>query len=148
MSVGLLAMLLFAAEPAAAPAPALPEWMVGSWTAAGTADEWTEEWWTSAKGGIMLGASRSGKAEALGFFEHMRIIRDNDGIAFCAMPEGKAGGCFRAVSAGLDSITFENAEHDFPKRVTYRREGNELVGEISGLKGERLQRWRYRRVGN
>lgn len=133
---------------AAAAAPELPEWMAGSWTTAGGADEWTEEWWTPPRAGIMLGAGRSGKADALGFFEHMRILCDGDGVIFCALPQGRAGTCFRAVSSGSSSITFENPAHDFPQRVTYRREGKDLVGEISGLDGERLQRWRYRRLGN
>jgi hypothetical protein len=143
---GLIAVLLAGAD--AAPPQALPGWMAGSWTAAGTAGEWTEEWWTPPRAGIMLGASRSGKAEALGFFEHMRIVRSGGGVAFCAMPQGQASTCFQAVAADAASITFENPAHDFPQRVAYRREGDQLVGEISGLKGERLQRWRYRRLGD
>ena len=139
-----ISLLLFAA----AAVPELPEWMAGSWTTAGAADEWTEEWWTPPRAGIMLGAGRSGKAGALGFFEHMRILRDSDGIIFCALPQGQAGACFRAVSSSSSSITFENPAHDFPQRVSYRREGEELIGEISGMDGERLQRWRYRRMGN
>jgi hypothetical protein len=143
MAMSMLAALLLAVEE-----PKLPDWMAGSWTTAGAADEWAEEWWTPPRAGIMLGGGRSGKAEALGFFEHMRIIRTGDGLAFCAMPQGGAGTCFRAVSASATSITFENPAHDFPKRVTYRREGDALVGAISGLKGERMQQWRYRRLGN
>ena len=131
----------------ASEAEPMPDWMAGSWTA-GTADEWTEEWWTPSRAGIMLGASRSGKAGGLDFFEHMRIISRVDGLAFCAMPQGKAGACFKAVAAGAGSITFENAANDYPNRITYRREGAELVAEISTLKNERLQRWRYRRIGN
>jgi hypothetical protein len=142
-----LLLALLAATDVAAPQP-LPEWMTGSWTTAGAADEWTEEWWTPPRAGIMLGASRSGKAEALGFFEHMRIIRLGDQVAYCVMPQGKTSTCFKAVAADAASITFENPAHDFPQRVAYRREGERLVGEISGLKGERLQRWRYRRLGN
>ncbi len=142
--MGLLHFLLLgAAQPVD-----LPQWMAGSWTTGGTADDWAEEWWTPAKAGIMLGAGRSGKADALGFFEHMRIVRNAEGVAFCAMPQGAAGTCFRAVAAGDGFITFENPAHDFPKRITYRREGEELVGAVSGLDGERLQQWRYRRLGN
>ena len=136
-------LLLGAAQPVD-----LPHWMAGSWTTVGATGEWAEEWWTPPKAGIMLGAGRSGKSDALGFFEHMRIVRNADGIAFCAMPQGEAGTCFRAVAAGEASITFENPAHDFPKRITYRREGEELVGVISNLDGARTQQWRYRRIGN
>ena len=143
MHLSLVAAMLLAAESAS-----LPDWLAGSWTTPATSGEWSEEWWTPPKAGIMLGASRSGKAEALRFFEHMRIVATAEGIAFCAMPQGKAGACFKAVAAGERSITFENAQNDYPGRITYRREGEELVAEISTLKGDRLQRWRFRRLGN
>lgn len=146
MFISLLAAALAAAAPSGP--QALPEWMAGSWTTTTAADEWTEEWWTPPRAGIMLGASRSGKSEALGFFEHMRIIRQGDGLAFCAMPQGKSSTCFKAVAADATSVTFENPTHDFPKRIAYRLDGEQLIGEISGLKGERVQRWRYRRLGN
>ena len=138
-------MALLAAQ---ATTPAMPDWLAGSWTTAGPADEWSEEWWTPAKAGIMLGASRSGKAEALGFFEHMRIVSGADGLAFCALPQGKAGTCFRAVEVGKGHVRFENKAHDYPTRITYRREGQGLVAEISGPDQSRLQTWRFRRLGN
>jgi hypothetical protein len=128
--------------------PAMPDWLAGSWATSGTADEWSEEWWTPAKAGIMLGASRSGKAEALGFFEHMRIVRDADGLAFCAMPQGKAATCFKAVDSSASHVTFENAAHDYPTRVTYRRDGAGVRAEISGPDNSKRQSWRYVRLGN
>ncbi len=143
MSIAMLAAVLLAGE-----APAMPNWLAGSWKTAGTADEWTEEWWTPARAGIMLGASRSGKAGALGFFEHMRIISGLDGLAFCAMPQGKAGTCFKAVSSGAREIVFENVANDFPTRITYRREEWGVSAEISGPDGARVQRWRYVPLGN
>ena len=144
----ILTFLALAMAQAASPPPTMPGWLAGSWTTAGTADEWSEEWWTPPKAGIMLGASRSGKAQALGFFEHMRIVHGDDGLAFCAMPQGKAGTCFWAVDSSDSHITFENPAHDYPTRITYRRDGQGLVAEISGPKSARLQTWRYVRLGN
>jgi hypothetical protein len=45
-------------------------------------------------------------------------------------------------------VTFLNAEHDFPQRVRYWREGRELVAEISLKDGTKAQRWRYVPQGN
>lgn len=143
MSVAMIAAAFLAAE-----APALPGWLAGSWKTGGTADEWSEEWWTTPRAGIMLGASRSGKAGALGFFEHMRIVSGPDGVHFCAMPQGKSGTCFKAVSSGPREIVFENPAHDYPTRITYRREDWGLSAEISGPKGAPPQRWRYVPLAN
>ena len=123
--------------------PTMPAWLAGSWKTAGTADEWSEEWWTPPRAGIMLGASRSGKAGVLGFFEHMRIVGAGPDLKFCAMPQGKAGTCFTAVAGDERHIVFENLLHDYPTRITYRREADGISAEISGKDGARTQRWRY-----
>ena len=127
---------------------AMPRWLAGSWKTGGTADEWTEEWWTPPKAGIMLGASRSGKADALGFFEHMRIVAGPSGLEFCAMPQGKPGTCFKAVESGAGHVTFENQNNDYPTRITYRRETWGISAEITGPNGARPQRWRYLPLAN
>lgn len=141
-------LTVFAIQTASPAPPAMPDWLTGAWRTAGTSDEWTEEWWTTPKAGIMLGASRTGKSEALGFFEHMRIVRGADGLSFCAMPQGKAGTCFKAVEAGAQHLIFENKAHDYPTRVTYRRDGEGLVAQISGPDNARLQTWRFVKLGN
>ena len=43
----------------------LPGWMAGVWLAELPDGSWAEEWWTPARGGVMLGAGRSGKGEAV-----------------------------------------------------------------------------------
>ena len=146
MSIMLIAALALAAEPASAPA-SLPGWMAGCWEQR-SGDKWTEECWTGARAGQMMGSSRTGKGEALQWYEHTRITAEGGVITFCALPKGQAGGCFRATKATESEIVFENAAHDFPQRITYARDGKELVAQISDLKGQRPQRWRYRRLGN
>ena len=149
--MAIAAAFLLASGPAASASPptaAMPEWLAGSWRTAGTADEWTEEWWTPPKAGIMLGASRSGKAEALGSFEHMRIVAGPSGLEFCAMPQGEPGNCFKAIESGAGYVTFENERNDYPTRITYRREEWGISAEISGPNGTRAQRWRYVPLAN
>jgi hypothetical protein len=45
-------------------------------------------------------------------------------------------------------VVFENAAHDFPQRVIYRRDGERLVARIEGrLRGEARGRdWVFERV--
>jgi hypothetical protein len=128
---------------ALAPSPVrdLPAWLSGAWATTSGA-EWTEEWWSTPRGGIMLGASRSGKSERLDFFEHMRIVRTASGVEFCAMPQGKPGACFPAISSLPDEIVFENGANDYPTRIAYRRRELGISAEISGPGGTRRQSWR------
>ena len=59
-----------------------PVWMTGSWKSAGT-----EEHWTSADGGIMLGMSRE-IGDHKTSFEFLRIERTDDSLVYQAMPSG------------------------------------------------------------
>lgn len=147
MLTGWLAMLMLAAQgPAPAPAPqTLPDWLAGSWEQEKDG-EWWEEYWTPARAGIMFGASRSGKAGNLSFWEQMRIESGADGLSFCASPRGQAGGCFKAVSVTATEVAFENRAHDYPVRVVYRRDGADLLAEISGPNGSQLEKWRFKRT--
>ena len=43
-------------------------------------------------------------------------------------------------------MTFTNPAHDYPQRISYRRDGEELVAEVSLLDGSEANRWRYRRA--
>ena len=40
--------------------PALPAWMAGCWVHV-QGERWTEECWTTPRGGVMLGSGRSGR---------------------------------------------------------------------------------------
>ena len=142
ISAGLIAAAgpSMAKEPAK---PALPGWMTGVWAQQSADGRWVEEWWTTPRGGMMIGASKTGNAEGVRFFEHMRIEQGADGLAFCALPKGQAGACFKATAVEPQRIVFENAAHDYPTRIAYWRVGRELFAETSGPGGSNPERWRY-----
>ena len=145
MYVGLIALLLAAAAPAAK-AQETPAWLAGGWSSQSADGSWTEEWWTPPKAGLMMGAGRSGKGARLEWWEHTRIESAEGKLRFCALPKGQAGACFAATKVATNEIVFENASHDFPNRVVYRRQGDELFAEISGRDGSNVQRWRFKRA--
>ncbi|HEX6218476.1 MAG TPA: DUF6265 family protein [Sphingomicrobium sp.] len=124
----------------------MPEWMAGGWIAQQEGGSWAEEWWTPAKAGVMLGAGRSGKEDRLDWWEHTRIERADGRLRFCALPKGQGGACFAATKIAAGEVVFENPGHDFPTRVAYRRDGADLLAEISGPGGANPQRWRFRRL--
>lgn len=143
----LSALLLAAATPAATVDDL--GWMAGSWIEDGSADtggRWTEEYWTLPRGGVMLGASRSGRGELLGEFEFLRLQADADGgVSYLAQPGGGAPVAFRLARRDAASATFENPAHDYPQRIAYARDGDTLTATISLLDGSKARRWVYTR---
>jgi hypothetical protein len=55
---------------------------------------------------------------------------------------------FKLKESGDQRIVFENAAHDFPQRILYWRDGDELMARIEGtVKGkERSEAWRFTRA--
>jgi hypothetical protein len=146
-----LALVLLLAGSATAAAEGeggtFPAWLAGGWSSQSADGGWSEEWWTPPKAGLMLGAGRSGKGAKLDWWEQTRIEQNDGKIRFCALPKGQAGACFDATKSTASEIVFENASHDFPNRVAYRRVGDELLAEISGKSGANVQRWRFKKIG-
>jgi len=139
----LLAAMTAAAEEKAA---ALPGWLAGGWVTQSDDGGWSEEWWTPPRGGVMLGAGRSGNGDKVVSWEQTRIEQARGKISFCALPKGQAGACFTATKVTAEEIVFENPAHDFPTRVAYRRVGQEVAAEISGPNGANRQSWRFKRI--
>ena len=145
--LGIVAALLLATGVAQAREPAsLPAWMSGCWTQ-NEGKRWTEECWMQPRGGIMLGAGRNGKAEQLQSWEVTRIERDaQGGLVYWGSPRGATPVAFPAISQSPIEITFANLKHDYPQRIRYWREGDDLLAEISMADGSKAIRWHYRRV--
>lgn len=142
----MLALLILAE--AAAPTP-MPAFLAGCWEEKRAELAWTEECWTSARGGLMIGSGRDGKGDSVRHWEWMRIERAADGtVTFFGSPKGAAPVPFKATAGDGNSITFVNAAHDYPQRVTYRLTKSGLDAETSLADGSKPNRWRYRRPGS
>lgn len=106
----------------AAPAPreiSALSWLAGSW--GGTADGVTsEEHWTSAAGGGLVGMHKDVQSGKMTGFEFLRIEVDaQQRICYVSMPGGAPPTSFCAVEVGERRVVFENREHDFPQRILY-----------------------------
>lgn len=116
-------------------------WLSGCWVdPAGEAG--SGEQWTTLAGGSMLGMGRTVKGGKLVTYEFMRIADGGDGKAvFHAQPAGKPAASFGAIALGATEVVFENLEHDFPQRVSYRYEApSTLRASIEGLRNGALKR--------
>jgi hypothetical protein len=144
-SIALLAAAPLAPVAASAQEAAMPAWMAGCWEMR-DGERWAEECWTAPRGGQMMGSGRTGDATGVRSFEFMRIEREGQGLAFRAAPGGDGWTSFASASDPGEGVTFLNAAHDYPQRVRYWREGNELRAEISQSDGGNATQFTFRRM--
>ena len=139
-------LLLSAPLGAQSAARSMPEWMAGTCVHEDGAN-WSDEIWTDARGGLMLGIARTGFGPKLNTWEIAQIRQKPDGtISFLAQPQGKPASEFPMVLVSEEAIEFANPAHDYPQRIRYWRQGKLLMAEISKLDGSQAMRWNYRPV--
>lgn len=104
----------------------------------------TAENWIGAGRSMLVGANLSD-----GGYEFLRIAPNERGaIVYYSMPGGRAPATEFALTghAGQRAV-FENPEHDFPKRIIYARDGDEMTARIDGGEGsEQAMEWRFQRA--
>src|SRR5687768_18434029 len=107
-------------------------WMSGSWSGAANGIE-MEEHWTAPKGNSMIGLHRDiGKGRTL-LFEFLRIEQQGDQIVYLSMPNGRSPATpFPLKEIAGTRVVFENPKHDFPQRIIYWKDGNDLRARIEG----------------
>ena len=129
----LLVLGLTLAPPAPSTDVSTLSWLSGRW--AGTRDGTeSEELWTDARGGTLLGVHRDVRDGKTVGFEFFRIEAAPGGLTYFASPQGRPATPFRAVEATKRRAVFENKEHDFPTRVLYwLGEDGKLHARIEGV---------------
>ena len=113
-------------------------WLAGCWRAEAPDNRSAaEEQWMAPRGGLMVGMSRSirgGRARG----HELLTIRVEDGrLVYHAVPSGQASTDFPARQVEYGRLEFVNAEHDFPQKIVYTRDGDNRVeaavfGEADG----------------
>ncbi len=121
-------------------------WLAGYWTSEEDSLH-TEEFWLHESGRTMLGLHREVYKNDKVFFEFLRIVHSDQGISYFASPAGRKPTEFRATQIGLNKITFENPDHDFPRRIIYHLESQEILtvrieGETAGKTESREWTWK------
>jgi len=131
--ITLLALGAFAAASCAAdesPAQRFA-WLSGHWCSQ-QGESRIDEYWLPAGGDLALGVGRTVKAGKVSSYEYMRI-ETRDGLTnYISLHDGQPATAFRLTAAGADWARFENPQHDFPKRIEYRRNAAGLHAEIAG----------------
>jgi len=120
-------------------------WMSGSWSgAAGGVD--MEEHWTAPKGSSMFGVHRDVAKGRTASFEFLRIEQQGDQIVYLSMPNGRSPATpFPLKEISGTRVVFENPAHDFPQRIIYWKDGNDLRARIEGTMNGKAgaEEWRW-----
>lgn len=123
-------LALIACAGVAAPNQPL-DWIAGHWCV-DLGEDTVEELWLPPHGGVLVGLGRTLTSERTSGFEYLRIVDLNGMQSYIAQPGGRPPTAFRRTAGGENWVRFENPDHDFPRRVEYRREGQALHAEIAG----------------
>ena len=123
-------------------------WLSGDWQTAPGGRAQIEEHWMQAAGGSMIGMGRTLAGNKTYEFEYLRIEQRADGIFYVAHPKGRCPGTdFKLTRASATEVVFENPQHDFPKRITYRKGADDsLTATIDGGEGTKAISYAYRRM--
>ncbi len=109
-------------------------WLEGCW-AGPSGDGEFRECWTQT--GLELSGTGEHITHRRSSMQEKLAIRDVDGTAvYVAQPAGSEPTSFPATSFGVTSskdwsVVFENPEHDFPKRIEYRKKGDALTVDVT-----------------
>ena len=107
-------------------------WLSGCWEQR-SGNRSTIEMWMPPAGDLMIGGSRTVVGGAVREFEHLRIGADGGKLVYTALPSGQQEASFLSVHISDTLLVFENLQHDFPQRISYRRRGTDsVVARVEG----------------
>jgi len=123
-------------------------WISGDWQTAPGGRAQIEEHWTPVAGATMMGMSRTVAGEKTVEFEYLRIEQRADGIYYVAHPKARCPGTdFKLTRASATEAVFENPQHDFPKRIIYRKAADDaLTASIDGGEGTKAMSFAFKRI--
>jgi DNA-binding beta-propeller fold protein YncE len=101
---------------------------------------WIEERYSPPAAGMMLGTSHTVGGQNTKYYEFIEITEREGEVEMTPLPAGKKSVSFRLVRLLGKKAVFENAEHDFPKRIIYQlKDDGMLLARIEGDKPEQAQ---------
>jgi hypothetical protein len=123
-------------------------WIAGDWQTGPGGRTQIEEHWTSVAGGSIMGMSRTVAGEKTVEFEYLRIEQRADGVYYVAHPKARCPGTdFKLTKVSTTEAVFENPQHDFPKRIIYRKiDDDSLTATIDGGEGTKAMSFAFRRM--
>ncbi|MEN9864896.1 MAG: hypothetical protein RL748_486 [Pseudomonadota bacterium] len=119
-------------------------WLAGCWGAENR-EAGSGEHWMAPAGGSMLGVGRTVKGGKTVETEFLQIRADDQGkLQYIALPSGQTQATFGEKSFANNEIVFENLQHDFPQRISYRLSAeHQVLARIEGMRNGKLKGIEY-----
>jgi hypothetical protein len=140
-----IALLVFCAGCATGSTPKAPlnplNFLVGQWVSC-NGEQQTFETWT-LEGAHLTGTNRTVRDGEQLHSEGLTIQEQKLGYSYIASPQGQATTAFALMKLGKNHARFQNAKHDYPQVIEYRRDGNTLTATISRSDGSKSRSRRF-----
>jgi hypothetical protein len=109
-------------------------WLEGDWKRTNAKPGRTaSESWKKGRANELIGLGVSLKEKDTVFVEKLKILVKDNSIYYVAdVAENKAPVYFKFIELTNDGFVCENPDHDFPKKISYKREGNKVRATTSG----------------
>jgi hypothetical protein len=114
-------------------------WIIDRWVSASEGDTRSYEHWEKINDGLFAGGSETLKNGDTIFAEKLKIEKIGDDIFYIAdVKHNPAPVMFKMTWLNDNEAVFENPEHDFPQKISYKLEEGILHAAIEGpgKKGE------------
>lgn len=110
------------------------EWLIGTWNRTNAKPGRSgAEVWKKNSDTELHGRGISMKGNDTSFVEKLKIVVKENKLYYVAdVPDNKAVVYFAFTDISPGGFTCENPDHDFPKKIQYRRDGRTLTAMISG----------------
>lgn len=110
-------------------------WLLGSWVLV-DGEQATYESWRQEDERTLVGAGRSEQGGRVTSWEHLRIVQQGEApgglVVYLASPMGRHPTAFALVEQQDQRAVFEDPTHDFPRRIAYWRQGEQLCVKLEG----------------
>jgi Domain of unknown function (DUF6265) len=109
-------------------------WLEGTWVRTNIKPGHSgNERWVKISPTELQGTGVSMKGTDTAFVEKFKLVIKNNTIYYVAdVPENKQPVDFKLTEISEKEFSCENPEHDFPKKIRYRKDGNIITATISG----------------
>jgi len=110
------------------------QWLIGTWERTQSRPGTTAvEIWSQEPDGSLVGMGITMKGIDTVFIERLSIVVKNNKTYYVADVSHNTAPTYFEITQQDDSgFTSENPEHDFPKKIVYKKEGDSLTAIISG----------------
>ena len=110
------------------------DWLEGTWTRTNTKpDRSAHEKWQKISSSEWVGLGVNMKGSDTAFVEKLKLLIKEGNIYYVAdIVENKEPVYFKFTSITKEGFVCENPQHDFPKKITYKKDGEKIKATISG----------------